>query len=90
MDFQGYQPPETSVAWTDRIEYTGSDFALSSAPISYFLTNVELPALKDLFSLVEDIPGSSRWGYDAIFQRDIDDGRVENELLNKYLLRPQK
>lgn len=72
------------------MEFTSSEFLLSNVPIRYYLTNVKLSSLQDIFKLVEDIPGSSGWGYNAIFQRDIDDNRVEKELLEKYLLNPNK
>lgn len=90
MSWQAFEPAREHLAWTDEIECTSSEFALSSVPIRYFLANVRLSALENLFSLVEDIPGSSHWGYDAIFQRDIDDERVDKELLQKYLLRHNK
>lgn len=83
---ENMQPAEESSPWTDEFEFTHSVFEISSIPISYYLTNVKLSSLKDTFELVEDIPGSIDWGYNAIFQRDIDHERVENELLGKYLL----
>jgi hypothetical protein len=35
--------------------------------------------------LVDEIPGSAEWSFEAIFQRDIDVERVEQELLEGYL-----
>lgn len=83
---ENMQPAEESSPWTDEFEFTHSVFEISSIPIRYYLTNVKLSSLEDTFELVEDIPGSIDWGYNAIFQRDIDHERVENELLGKYLL----
>jgi len=79
-------PPDEPVRWTDELEFTHSEFEISSVPIKYYLTNVRLSSLEENFSLVEDIPGSVNWGYNAIFQRNIDHDRVEHELLNRYLL----
>jgi len=79
-------PANESSSWTDEFEFTHSKFEISSLPINYYLTNVRLSSLEDNFSLVEDIPGSVNWGYNAIFQRNIDHERVEKELLNRYLL----
>jgi DGQHR domain-containing protein len=87
---EGFQPAEEHLSWTDEMEFTASEFTLSDAPLRYYLTNVKLSVLEQVFKLVEDIPGSASWGYDAIFQRDIDDERVEEELLKKYLLNPNK
>jgi len=83
---ENMQPAEESTPWTDEFEFTHSVFEISSIPIRYYLTNVKLSSLEDTFKLVEDIPGSVDWGYNAIFQRDIDHERVENELLGEYLL----
>lgn len=83
---ESFTPAEKKSSWTDEFEFSHSIFEISSIPIRYYLTNIELSALDECFSLVEDIPGSMDWGYNAIFQRDIDYGRVNNELLENYLL----
>ncbi len=90
MAFEDFEPAQEHSSWTDELEFTSSVFEISSIPIRYYLTNVRLSALKECFKLVEDIPESANWGYNAIFQRDIDDDRVENELLRKYLLNANK
>ncbi len=90
MTLDDFTPAQEHSSWTDEMEFTSSVFEISSIPIRYFLTNVKLSALEQSFKLVEDIPGSANWGYNAIFQRDIDDERVEKELLEKYLLNPHK
>ncbi|MBI1925911.1 DGQHR domain-containing protein [Candidatus Poribacteria bacterium] len=90
MAFEDFEPAQEHSSWTDELEFTSSVFEISSIPIRYYLTNVRLSALEECFKLVEDIPESANWGYNAIFQRDIDDDRVENELLRKYLLNANK
>jgi DGQHR domain-containing protein len=90
MALEKFKPAQEQSSWTDEFEFTSSAFEISSIPIRYYLTNVRLSALEECFKLVEDIPGSASWGYNAIFQRDIDDDRVEDELLKKYLLNPNK
>jgi len=78
--------PLQQSSWTDQFSFSDGVFDISSLPIRYFLTSVPLAALSRTFKLVEDIPGSEDWGYNAIFQRDIDEERVREELLNDYLL----
>ena len=90
MSLENFSPAVEKSSFTDEMEYCFSIFAISNIPIRYYMTNVRLSALEDTFKLVEDIPGSSNWGYNVIFQRDIDDDRVDNELLRKYLLNPNK
>ena len=83
------QPAQKS-SWTDEYAYTEGVFDISQIPIRYFLTSIPLASLTRCFRLVEDIPGSENWGYNAIFQRDIDEDRVREELLEEYLLVPDK
>lgn len=90
MSLDEFEPAQQPSAWTDEFEFTWSVFRLSNIPIRCYLTNVKLSALERCFELVEDIPGSADWGYNAIFQRDIDEDRVRDELLRKYLLNPRK
>lgn len=85
-----FEPAEERSSWTDELEFTSSTFAISSSPIRYYLTTIRLSALKDYFKLVDEIPGSASWGYNAIFQRDIDVERVEQDLLKNYLLNTNK
>ena len=86
MSFEDLPAPVQQSAWTDQLSFSEGVFDISSIPIRYYLTSVPLALSTRTFRLVEDIPGSEDWGYDAIFQRDIDEDRVKEELLNDYLL----
>jgi DGQHR domain-containing protein len=86
MSIEDLPAPLQQSSWTDQLSFSEGVFDISSIPIRYFLTSVPLALLTRAFRLVEDIPGSEDWGYDAIFQRDIDEDRVKEELLNDYLL----
>jgi DGQHR domain-containing protein len=86
MSIEDLPAPQQQSAWTDQLSFSEGVFDISSIPIRYFLTSVPIALLTRSFRLVEDIPGSEDWGYDAIFQRDIDEDRVKEELLNDYLL----
>ena len=86
MSIEDLPAPVQQSAWTDQLSFSEGVFDISSIPIRYFLTSVPIALLTRAFRLVEDIPGSEDWGYDAIFQRDIDEDRVKEELLNDYLL----
>ena len=90
MPLEDLPAPAQQSSWTDQFSFSEGVFDISSIPIRYFLTSVPLAVLTRAFRLVEDIPGSEDWGYDAIFQRDIDEDRVKEELLNDYLLIPEK
>jgi hypothetical protein len=83
-------PPVQKSSLTDEYSYTEGVFDISQIPIRYYLTSIPLASLHRCFRLVEDIPGSENWGYNAIFQRDIDEDRVKEELLEEYLLVPDK
>jgi hypothetical protein len=86
MPLTSLPPPKQRSSWTDEYAYTEGIFDISQIPIRYFLTSIPIGSLGDCFRLVEDIPGSENWGYNAIFQRDIDEDRVKEELLEEYLL----
>lgn len=86
-DFEPATPPSS---WTSELEFTSGVFQLSPAAIEYFSTSIPLAALASTFKLVEDISGSENWGYNAIFQRDIDTDRVKEELLDGYLRKETK
>ena len=90
MSLEDLSAPVQQSSWTDQVSFSEGVFDISSIPIRYYLTSVPLALLTRAFRLVEDIPGSEDWGYDAIFQRDIDEDRVKEELLNDYLLIPDK
>jgi len=67
-------------------------FALSKAIVPYFVGTLSLEdACRDL-RLVEDLPLKERsdWTIEELFQRDLDWGRVERELVNNYLRKPDK
>lgn len=77
--------PRKQSSLTDELPTTGGYFQLSSIPIRYYMTSVPLGSLARSFKLVEDVPGSEKWGYNAIFQRDINERRVKDELVDGYL-----
>jgi hypothetical protein len=85
MSLNKLPAPKKQSSLTDELPATGGYFQLSSIPIRYYMTSVPLGSLARSFKLVEDVPGSEKWGYNAIFQRDINEQRVKDELVDGYL-----
>src|SRR4051812_29753966 len=90
MPYKNLPTPKKQSSLTDELPATGGYFQLSSIPIRYYMTSVPLGSLARSFKLVEDVPGSEKWGYNAIFQRDINEKRVKEELVESYLRDPSK
>lgn len=67
-------------------------FALSRSSIPYFIGTVPLEdVVKDL-DLIENLPAdlTSNWRLEELFQREIDWGRVNSEIVSGYLKLPEK
>ena len=68
----------------------GSYRWLNSGPIHYLSTTLSLNDLRGhTISLMEEIDGVERWGFDAIFQRNIDRERV-TRIVKTYLNREDR
>jgi hypothetical protein len=67
-------------------------FNLSAAEIPYFQSILSLEDASKELGLVENLPAElrSRWRLEELFQREIDWERVQHELVNGYLRRPEK
>jgi DNA-sulfur modification-associated len=68
----------------------GSYRWLNAGPIHYLSTTLSLNDLRSqTISLMEEIEGVERWGFDAIFQRNIDRERV-SRIVKTYLNRDDR
>ena len=67
-------------------------FNLSQTPIPYFQTVFTLEEVAKELELVENLPSDlrSKWRLEELFQREIDWKRVNQEIVNGYLRRPEK
>jgi hypothetical protein len=67
-------------------------FNMSNSEIPFFQAILPLKSVVDELDLVENIPSDLRaqWKLEELFQREIDWERVETDLVNGYLRRPNK
>ena len=67
-------------------------FNLSQTPIPYYQTILSLEEVSKELELVENLPSDlrSKWRLEELFQREIDWDRVEKQIVNGYLRRPEK
>jgi hypothetical protein len=67
-------------------------FSISRAKIPYFQTNIALEDAAQELKLVESLPSDlrSKWRLEELFQREIDWRRVDHEIVEGYLKRPEK
>lgn len=71
--------------WTDRatVVYGGYKW-LNDYPIHYCLTSLSVRNLWDDIKLMSEIPGSEKWGFEALFQRMIREEWV-SQIVKNYL-----
>ncbi len=82
----------------DEVPYTElrpllcGSFSISKSEIPYFQTIMTLEEVTKQLELVEDLPSDlrSHWRLEELFQREIDWERVNRELVDGYLRRPDK
>lgn len=78
--------------YTARRPVLAGSFNISRASIPYYLATIPLAdAVRDL-DLVENLPADLRahWRLEELFQREIDWERVQTEIVDGYLRRPEK
>ena len=85
-DFKADEPDK----YTEELIFLPGAFRLShngSVSVPYFATVMPLQDLVNQIKLVEDLPEEVLldWSLEELFQRDIDQKRVERELVNHYL-----
>jgi hypothetical protein len=67
-------------------------YGLSASRLPYVASTVSLRDLKEFFRLVEDLPTdiTTNWRLQELYQREIDWGRVEHDIVSGYLNNEQK
>lgn len=79
--------------YTDELIFVPGEFTLSNMEsVPYFAAVMPLQDLVNQIKLVEDIPEEALldWSLEELFQRDISWNRVETELVDRYLMAPNK
>lgn len=79
--------------YTDELIFVPGEFTLSNMEsVPYFAAVMPLQDLVNQIKLVEDIPEEALldWSLEELFQRDISWNRVQTELVDRYLLAPNK
>lgn len=76
--------------WTRDFEVLHGTFAVGKRGTTYLQSSVSLEDVQRFFVTVAEIPGNENWGFEALFQRDIDEERVSKELVSNYLLNHAK
>ena len=79
--------------YTAPLLFVPGEYRLSKIErIPYLAAVMSLEDLVNQIKLVEDIPEKARvdWSLEELFQRDISEDRVQNELVNGYLKDPNK
>lgn len=71
---------------------TGTYTLSEGIALPYFLSLVEINRAIDELKIAEQIPASldTQWSLKELFQREIDDKRVEDDIVKGYLLDPKK
>ncbi len=71
---------------------TGTYTLSEGIALPYFLSLMEINRAIDELKIVEHIPASldTQWSLKELFQREIDDKRVEDDIVKGYLLDPKK
>ena len=80
--------PPLQNKYTEPLLFVPGTYHLSQiGQVPYFSAVMPLQDLVEQIKLVEDIPEESRlaWPLEALFQRDIDWERVQNDIVNGYL-----
>jgi len=74
-----------------RCVYGSYGWMNNEKPIHYLLTTFTVDDLKEghLVSLMDEIPGVDKWGFDALFQRNLNMGRVEG-IVREYIRREDR
>ncbi len=91
-DFDGVLTEDDVPHYTRLRPILSGSFNLSSAAIPYFQTVLSLDEVAKELKLVENLPSDlrSKWRLEELFQREIDWERVELDIVNGYLRRPDK
>lgn len=71
---------------------TGNYTLSEGIALPYFLSLVEINRAIDELKIAEQIPASldTKWSLNELFQREIDERRVEDDIVKGYLLDPKK
>jgi DNA-sulfur modification-associated len=71
---------------------TGTYTLSEGISLPYFLSLVEINRVIDDLKIAEQIPASldTQWSLKELFQREIDEDRVKNDIIKGYLLDPKK
>ncbi|WP_202895654.1 hypothetical protein [Iningainema tapete] len=71
---------------------TGTYTLSEGIALPYFLSLIEINRAIDELKIAEQIPASldTKWSLKELFQREIDDKRVEDDIVKGYLLDPKK
>lgn len=90
--FDDFDRVEERTAWTNVFSCVyGSYKWLNPCPVHYFSTTLSVEDLRkgSTVSLMDEIDGVERWGFDAIFQRNINHRRV-TDIVRTYLRRDDR
>ena len=91
-EFETFEAPQQS-KYTEPVLFLPGEYTLSKVgQIPYFAAVMSLQDLVNQIKLVEDLPEEARldWSLEELFQRDINEERVKDELVNGYLKDPNK
>ena len=87
----GGHQESTLSEYTRPVYYRRGTYTLSAVKIPYFSGNLLADDL-DKLKLVQELPLDYResWRLDELYQRDIDESRVENDIVGGYLRNPSR
>ena len=74
-------PPVMTERYNHELRGVYGEFGAGAGVHAFYLQSAIAPAQLNWVSLISDISGSERWPVRDLFQRDVDNSRVESELL---------
>ena len=74
-------PKKSTPRYTRQLDGVYGEFGSGGTYRAFYIQSAILPRQLEWISLISDIPGSERWSVRDLFQRDVDDKRVTDQLL---------